>query len=271
MYKRTRSKTAVRHSEPDSSSVEPEEGEYICPVCEWVLQGDSILCINGDCKQGLHRCCADLSNTDFKKRLGESNEPVYCSRCCYKKQSLAIREVQETVCSLAGCIEELQATANRALPQPSSSPSSLSISSTGSIGTLLKSKNSVHRSKPNNSSVELESECICPVCKIVIIDSSDNSIFCDGDCKQWLHRCCAKLSWTAFEKLGDSTEPFYCPRCCCKGADHTSPQPSSSPRSLSSASASETVGHSLAVDCVIWSQGNLSARGSRNGIGKSMQ
>lgn len=209
-------------------------------------------------------------------------------------QSLAIKEVQETaICSLAACIEELQATADRALPQPSSSPSSLSINSTGSIGTLLKSKDSVHCSKANNSSVEPENECICPVCKIVIIDSSDNSIFCDGDCKQWLHCCCAKLSWTAFEKLGESTEPFYCPRCCYKGADHTSPQPSSSPRSLSSASAPETVG--LAVDCVIcniaipndsayiatttsWfdvvrkkSQGNLSARGSQNVIGKSMQ
>ena len=206
------SKDAVHHSDPDNS---------ICPECEKVIKDssdDSIFC-DGDCKQWLHRCCADLSRTEFE-RLGDSNEPFYCLRCCCKKQSSTIKELHETVCSFAARIEELQAATVRAPLQSSSSPSSVSISSIASASIL---KDALHHGNPENSSVEGEGagECICPICKKVIKDSSDDSIFCDGDCKQWLHRCCADLSRTEFAKLGDSNEPFYCRWCCYKKQSST--------------------------------------------------
>jgi len=67
--------------------------------------------------------------------------------------------------------------------------------------------------------VEAESEhqAVCPICEQVIVDPSDeedgeDSVFCDSECQCWLHRCCACLPKTAFEKLNKQV-PFYCPRC----------------------------------------------------------
>ena len=59
---------------------------------------------------------------------------------------------------------------------------------------------------------------ICPICTDVIDDASGkkpghDSIFCDGCCKEWLHRQCAGLSKVAFMTVSSSNEPFLCPRC----------------------------------------------------------
>jgi len=64
---------------------------------------------------------------------------------------------------------------------------------------------------------EPEHQAVCPICEQVIVDPSDeedgeDSVFCDGECQCWLHRCCACLPKTAFEKLNKQV-PFYCPMC----------------------------------------------------------
>ena len=55
--------------------------------------------------------------------------------------------------------------------------------------------------------------CICPICEELIDDKLQQSIFCEGTCDSWLHRCCAGLSRAAFSKLEGFTEKFSCPSC----------------------------------------------------------
>ena len=57
---------------------------------------------------------------------------------------------------------------------------------------------------------------MCPVCEKAVIDGgrkSQDSIFCEGSCQAWLHRCCAGLTRTRFAELSDDSRPFYCPSC----------------------------------------------------------
>ena len=55
---------------------------------------------------------------------------------------------------------------------------------------------------------------ICPICEKVVVDSgrkSQDSIFCEGSCQAWLHRCCAGLTRSRFDELSDNnTLPFHC-------------------------------------------------------------
>ena len=58
----------------------------------------------------------------------------------------------------------------------------------------------------------------CPICEEVIRDESkmhagEDAIFCEGSCRTWLHRKCAGLSKSAFERLQGSEDPFRCPHC----------------------------------------------------------
>uniref|UniRef100_A0A1X7TNR6 PHD-type domain-containing protein n=1 Tax=Amphimedon queenslandica TaxID=400682 RepID=A0A1X7TNR6_AMPQE len=55
--------------------------------------------------------------------------------------------------------------------------------------------------------------CFCPICDDLIEDETQQSIFCEGICNTWLHRCCAGLSKAAFSGLEGSAEKFYCPHC----------------------------------------------------------
>ena len=60
------------------------------------------------------------------------------------------------------------------------------------------------------------STAMCPVCEKAVIDGgrkSQDSIFCEGSCQAWLHRCCAELTRTRFAELSDDSRPFYCPSC----------------------------------------------------------
>ena len=65
---------------------------------------------------------------------------------------------------------------------------------------------------PLNDSSEGTEEYICPVCLDSITDEHD-SIYCEGSCDRWLHRCCAGLSKVLFNVWIDSDDPFYCPHC----------------------------------------------------------
>ena len=52
----------------------------------------------------------------------------------------------------------------------------------------------------------------------VIVDGSSSkkgqeSIFCEGECSAWLHRCCARLSKTAFNAASRSKFFLLCPTC----------------------------------------------------------
>ena len=52
----------------------------------------------------------------------------------------------------------------------------------------------------------------CPICNIVVRDSQQ-AIFCDGTCKQWIHRQCASLTVDVYVKAGESQQSFYCLNC----------------------------------------------------------
>ena len=65
-----------------------------------------------------------------------------------------------------------------------------------------------------------DSTTVCPICLDTIIDASDksdgqDSVYCDGLCKGWIHRRCAGLSVAAFSTISSSSnsDPFFCPHC----------------------------------------------------------
>ena len=76
---------------------------------------------------------------------------------------------------------------------------------------------------PSSSSqrVSNQRENICPICLDLIWDATDeregqDSIFCEGMCKSWLHRRCAGLSKKLFDEISDPCQaniPFHCPHC----------------------------------------------------------
>ena len=80
-------------------------------------------------------------------------------------------------------------------------------------------KKHVNVSKPiktSKSSPNASTTASCSVCDKAVIDSgrrSQDSIFCEGLCQAWLHRCCAGLSSVRFAQLCNDSEPFYCANC----------------------------------------------------------
>ena len=59
---------------------------------------------------------------------------------------------------------------------------------------------------------------VCPICDESIVDATSHTsgqaaIFCEGLCKEWLHRQCAGLSKAAFDFASQSQDPFFCPQC----------------------------------------------------------
>ena len=59
---------------------------------------------------------------------------------------------------------------------------------------------------------------VCPICDESIVDATSHTsgqaaIFCEGLCKEWLHRQCAGLSKAAFDLASQSQDPFFCPQC----------------------------------------------------------
>ena len=53
----------------------------------------------------------------------------------------------------------------------------------------------------------------CVVSEKFIEDSREDSIECEGACKEWLHRVCAGMSRAVFNEFKLSPDPFYCPYC----------------------------------------------------------
>lgn len=52
----------------------------------------------------------------------------------------------------------------------------------------------------------------CALCAECIIESQD-ALFCEGNCQQWIHRYCAGVSKKHYDGLGDSSPPFLCYAC----------------------------------------------------------
>ncbi len=71
---------------------------------------------------------------------------------------------------------------------------------------------------PNTSSTsgKQDSQSLCSVCEKQINDESEESIFCEGICKGWLHRICAGISKTAFKAASESDSDYYCHYCSSK-------------------------------------------------------
>ena len=65
-------------------------------------------------------------------------------------------------------------------------------------------------------SKQLKKAVICPICSDAIEDAIGKkkgqcSIYCDGNCQEWIHRQCAGLSKAAFQSASSMDEPFHCP------------------------------------------------------------
>lgn len=55
-------------------------------------------------------------------------------------------------------------------------------------------------------------DATCPICNNIVRETQQ-AIFCEGTCKQWMHRQCASLTVDAYAKAGKSQQPFYCLHC----------------------------------------------------------
>ena len=59
---------------------------------------------------------------------------------------------------------------------------------------------------------------VCPICENVIVDAGEttvgeDAIYCEGQCKKWIHRCCAGLAKHEFLELKDEDTTYSCLRC----------------------------------------------------------
>ena len=52
----------------------------------------------------------------------------------------------------------------------------------------------------------------CPICEGDVHDNTQESIYCSGHCKTWVHRGCGGLSPSAFTSA-KSFGTFHCPSC----------------------------------------------------------
>ena len=61
-------------------------------------------------------------------------------------------------------------------------------------------------------------QAVCTMCSENIEEASgecagQEALFCEGACQRWLHRWCAGVSSEQFERLVESSEPFFCSVC----------------------------------------------------------
>ncbi len=77
---------------------------------------------------------------------------------------------------------------------------------------MSKSSSKSSQKKPvsKNSS---PSQNLCAVCARPINDDTNDSIICEGVCKDWMHRTCAGLSKAAFESARESPDDYFCHYC----------------------------------------------------------
>ena len=54
---------------------------------------------------------------------------------------------------------------------------------------------------------------VCVVCSNRVIDGKDETLFYEGNCQGWSHRCCVGVSSHYFQCLTSSDSPFLCIIC----------------------------------------------------------
>ena len=77
----------------------------------------------------------------------------------------------------------------------------------------------VHRRPP--SEITASRKCLrrkdlseqCGVCCQAIVKGKDESLFCGGECQQWLHRYCAGVPAKVYKNLSEKGVTFYCFAC----------------------------------------------------------
>ena len=83
-----------------------------------------------------------------------------------------------------------------------------------------KRSNPVHDTPPkgNEKRTKEKEDTLCSVCNTIIIEEADNvpgddTVYCEGDCKSWMHRKCVSMSKIIYDKLSNCEEPYLCPNC----------------------------------------------------------
>ena len=139
----------------------------------------------------------------------------------YKHVTESIRNIVFRVAATDGeqLVKKALYDAEISVPATSSLllPSSLSpcerVAHSVSMTSKLKKQSALTTKNASKSSIKT---IICPICEEAVVDPSNknvghDSIFCKGACKAWLHRGCAGMSKTVFEKVCDTDDPFFCP------------------------------------------------------------
>lgn len=83
-----------------------------------------------------------------------------------------------------------------------------------------KRSNPVHDTPPKVTEKRTKEaqQVTCLICDVRIIESTndvdgDDAVYCEGDCKAWLHRKCVSMSKLLYDKISDSDDSYYCPNC----------------------------------------------------------
>ena len=81
-----------------------------------------------------------------------------------------------------------------------------------------KCSNPVHDTPPKTSQkwTKENDPTICQVCCAMIMESSEgvvgeDTIFCEGDCKAWIHQKCLSMSKLVYNRLSKCKDPYMCP------------------------------------------------------------
>ena len=83
-----------------------------------------------------------------------------------------------------------------------------------------KRSNQVHDIPPkgNEKRTKEKEETLCSICDSTITEGTDDvtgedAVFCEGDCKSWMHRKCVSMSKIVYDKLSNCEDPYLCPNC----------------------------------------------------------
>ena len=90
-----------------------------------------------------------------------------------------------------------------------------------------KHLNPVHNTPPKadeKHTKEIQEE-IYLICDLTIIESKDDvvgddAVYCEGECKAWLHCKCVCMSKLFYDKLSKSDDLYYCPNCASTRHSH---------------------------------------------------